>query len=372
MVNPSGARGSDHLADGFWRNRRVFLTGHTGFKGAWLAAWLRHLGASVTGYSLEPPTSPSLFEALDMGRDVAGDIADVRDGAALAAAMARAEPEVVLHLAAEAVVRTAYAEPVRTFDVNVMGTVHVLEGARRLPSVRVVVICTSDKSYENDEAGRPLVESDRLGGRDPYSASKACAELVTTAYRASFFSGGAAPSVVSVRAGNVFGGGDWGRDRLLPDAARAFSRCEPVVVRNPSAQRPWQYVLDPLAGYLAAARAAVEGGHAFSTAWNFGPHHSHAWTVSHLVEAFAAEWGGGASVQVMPEEEAPHEAHLLQLDSSRARTELGWAPRVGVAEALRRSAGLYKAFYAGDRAAIRRQMAEEFDAYPTAPAVGPA
>jgi CDP-glucose 4,6-dehydratase len=286
---------------GFWRDRRVFLTGHTGFKGTWLTEWLTVLGARVTGYSLPD---------------------DVRDLASLGAAMSAAGPEIVIHLAAQALVRASYDDPVQTFTTNVIGTVNVLEAIRAIPSVRVAVLATSDKCYANAGGPHVFTEDDPLGGRDPYSSSKACAELVIAAYRQSFLE--KSVRVVSVRAGNVIGGGDWSSDRLVPDLMRAFRAGEPARIRYPEATRPWQFVLDALHGYLLLAECAFRGDE-LPDSLNFGPAARDARSVRWLADAIAARWGDGAS-WTNPDEAHPHEDAMLALDSSRARKFLGWGP----------------------------------------------
>ena len=252
----------------FWRDRRVFLTGHTGFKGAWLALWLRHLGAQVTGYALDPPTTPNLFDLARVGEGITDLRSDVNEADRLGAAVAAARPDIILHLAAQALVRASYDEPVGTFATNVMGTIHLLEAVRKSPTVRAVVVVTSDKCYENRDWDRGYREDDPLGGFDPYSASKGCTELVSAAYRRSFFDG---QRVATARAGNVIGGGDWARDRLIPDLLRAFQAGRQATLRNPAATRPWQHVLEPLYGYLMLARRVWEGEESACAGWNFGP-----------------------------------------------------------------------------------------------------
>jgi CDP-glucose 4,6-dehydratase len=333
----------------FWAGRRVFLTGHTGFKGGWLALWLESLGAKVSGYALAPATEPSLFEAARVASGVESVLGDIRDLPAVRAAMAAARPEVVFHLAAQPLVRLSYADPVATFSTNVLGTVHVLEAARALPSVRSVVIVSSDKCYENREWVWPYREDEAMGGFDPYSASKGCTELVTAAYRRSFFSGEdgrAAAAVGSARAGNVVGGGDWSADRLVPDIVRAATAGEVVRIRNPDAVRPWQHVLDPLAGYLRLAEKLALEGAAFASGWNFGPWDSDTRPVEWVTKTLLARWGGGARWSA----DAPsgaHEARLLKLDSSKARTLLGWRPALDLASALAWTVDWYQAHAAG-------------------------
>jgi CDP-glucose 4,6-dehydratase len=322
----------------------VFVTGHTGFKGAWLAEWLLNLGAQVTGFALDPPTRPSLFDAIDLGSRINHVVADVRDRDRLAVEVQAAQPSVIFHLAARALVLRAYQEPRDTFETNVMGTVNVLEAARACPSVRAVVIVTSDKSYQNPETGHAFVETDAMGGRDPYGASKACAEIVTAAYRESFFADGAA--VASVRAGNVIGGGDWAPDRIIPDSVRALVAGEPIIVRNPEAIRPWQHVLEPLSGYLQLGAKLLSDGRPYASGWNFGPtgqgsDHPVRW----VVERFLGEWGTGSWTTPAQNGGQPHEAHLLSLDSSKAREQLGWAPVWDSETAVRHTASWYREYY---------------------------
>lgn len=338
----------------FWRGRRVFLTGHTGFKGAWLSLWLQHLGAKVSGYALEPPTEPNLFH---LGRVAAGmdsRIADIRDLPPLQEALAVAHPEIVFHLAAQPLVRQGYRDPVDTYATNVMGTVHLLEAVRHRPGVRAVLIVTSDKCYDNQEWVWGYRENEPLGGRDPYSSSKGCAELVTAAYRDAFFNAAAQSrhqvAIASARAGNVIGGGDWAQDRLIPDLLRAFERGETPLIRAPQAIRPWQHVLEPLAGYLLLAERLYTVGPAFGEAWNFGPADDDAQPVHHLIEQLRAAWrqGGGAPppwhVDRQPQ---PHEAHHLKLDCAKARSRLGWQPRWPLTEAIHRIAAWHQAYLGG-------------------------
>src|SRR5450759_1830773 len=296
-----------------YRGRKVFVTGHSGFKGAWLTEWLTTLGAEVTGYALDPPTQPNLFDALDLGARLKHVVADLRDRDRLVAEVQAAQPSVIFHLAAQALVRRAYAEPRETFETNVMGTVNVLEAARACPSARAVVVVTSDKCYQNLESGRPFRETDAMGGRDPYSASKGCAELVTAAYRESYFAGGAA--VASARAGNVMGGGDWAADRIVPDCVRALAAGEPIVVRKPDAVRPWQHGLEPRSGDLWLAALMLRDGHRYDGAWNFGPtDQDGARPVRWLIERFLEEWGSGSWTTPADVGRQPHEAHWLTLD----------------------------------------------------------
>ncbi|MBR0655594.1 CDP-glucose 4,6-dehydratase [Roseomonas arctica] len=320
----------------FWRGRRVLLTGHTGFKGAWLALWLSQMGARVTGFALPPPSDPSLHALASASVFEHDIIGDLRDPAAVDAAYARAAPEVVLHLAAQALVRPSFADPVATYATNVMGTVHVLDAARRQGGVAAVVVVTSDKAYENREWHWAYREDEAMGGHDPYSSSKGCAELVTAAFRRSYFAAdpdGAA--VASARAGNVIGGGDWALDRVVPDCIRAFADGRKVALRSPGATRPWQHVLEPLAGYLALAERLATGVDRarFAAGWNFGPAEADAIAVGELVTTLARFWGDDAGWELDARPQ-PHEAHYLKVDASKARAELGWRPALGVTEAL--------------------------------------
>ncbi len=344
-----------------YAGRRVLVTGHTGFKGAWLTEWLTTLGAEVTGYALEAPTTPSLFEALGVERRIRHVVADVRDAGRVADEVAAARPSIVFHLAAQAIVRTAYAHPRETFETNVMGTVNVLEAARACDSVQAVVVVTSDKSYQNLETGRPFRETDAMGGRDPYSASKGAAELVVEAYRQSFFADGAA--IASVRAGNVIGPGDWATDRIVPDIVRAVTAGEPVAVRNPDAVRPWQHVAEPLSGYLWLGSRLLSDGHAFAGPWNFGPvDTSGARTVRWLVEHFLATWGGGSWITPDDGAPQPHEAHRLSLDSTKARERLGWATVWDASAAVERTAAWYAGYHL-DPASARPMLEAQLAAY---------
>lgn len=341
-----------------WHGRRVFVTGHTGFKGGWLCQALRRYGADVTGFALAPSTAPSLFDAAGVGklvRDVRGDI---RDLAALTEALAAADPDVVFHLAAQPIVRQAFADPLETFSTNVMGTVHLLEAVRRTPSVRAVIAVTSDKVYDNVEWPWPYRETDRLGGREPYGASKACCEIVTEAYRSSY--GRTDLGVATVRAGNIVGGGDWSMDRLVPDAMRAFSTGAPLIVRNPAAVRPWQHVLEPVLGYMLLAERLMAGDKAFETAWNFGPPQGDARTVGDIVDALIRLWGGDARWE--PANDAqPYEARLLTVDNSLAVGRLKWRPRWTLDTALERTVEWYRAFYGGQPMAdITARQIEDF------------
>lgn len=331
-----------------WAGKRVFLTGHTGFKGAWMSLLLKQLGATVAGYALAPPTTPNLFEIAGVGGGMDSTIADIRDTATLHARLRGFAPDVVFHLAAQSLVRESYATPIETFDVNVMGTAHVLEAVRHTPSVKAAVIVTSDKCYENHETGQAYREDDKMGGHDPYSASKGAAEIVTSAYGRSFFAPGAGhASIASARAGNVIGGGDWAKDRLLADIARSLTAGEDVVIRRPNAVRPWQHVLEPLHGYLRVAEHLLENGPLACDAWNFGPDKGSEQTVETVARTACTLWGRPDAFKLQPDPNALHEATLLQLDSTKARTGLGWHPRWNFDATLKNTVDWYKAFAAG-------------------------
>jgi CDP-glucose 4,6-dehydratase len=322
----------------FWAGKRVFLTGHTGFKGSWLSIWLKDLGANLTGFALPPPTTPSLFEVAKVSRGMTSIIGDIRDPAVLTKALCDARPEIVIHMAAQPIVRLSYEQPVETYSTNVMGLVHLFEAVRQSPGVRAVVNVTSDKCYENREWVWGYRESEPMGGHDPYSSSKGCAELVTAAYRRSFFNPDKysehGVALASARAGNVIGGGDWARDRLIPDILRAIEAGEPVKIRNPSAIRPWQHVLEPLSGYLTLAYKLYESGPAFAEAWNFGPAEADARPVQWIVERLTRMWGEGARWQLESQAGSLHEAHYLKLDCSKAQSAIGWRPLWGLERAL--------------------------------------
>jgi CDP-glucose 4,6-dehydratase len=329
----------------FWRDRRVFLTGHTGFKGAWLSLWLQSMGARLTGFSNTVPTNPSLYELARVGESMESVVGDVRDPGAVASALADCEPEVVIHMAAQPMVRRSFAEPRVTYETNVMGTVNVLEAVRTTPGVRAVVNVTSDKCYENREWDWGYRENEAMGGHDPYSSSKGAAEIVSAAYRRSFFSDSGAPRLASARAGNVIGGGDWGEDRLVPDVMRAALAGEEVRVRNPNAIRPWQHVVNPLSGYLVLAQALWEDANA-ADGWNFGPADDEAQPVGQLVERLSELWPERVRWDV-DEGTHPHEAHYLKLDSSSARARLGWRPPAPLDLALATTAEWYREFETG-------------------------
>ena len=325
------------------------MTGHTGFKGSWLCLWLQKIGATLVGYALEPPTNPSLFVAADVAHGMTSILGDVRDAEQVAEAFSKHQPEVVLHLAAQSLVHESYDDPVGTYATNVMGTVHVLEAARHTKSVQVVVNVTSDKCYENQEWLWGYRENEPMGGHDPYSNSKGCSELVTSAYRASFFNTEDQPKLASARAGNVIGGGDWARARLVPDIMASITAGKPVPIRNPNAIRPWQHVLEPLHGYLMLSEALMEQGTTMAEGWNFGPDESHSQPVSTIVETLTSGWGHGASWQA-DESYHPHEATTLKLDSSKARTRLGWEPKLTLDDTLAWIVSWHQAFVKGGNA----------------------
>lgn len=339
------------LFGGIYAGRRVLVTGHTGFKGSWLTYWLLALGATVTGYAQEPPTSPSLFDELCLAERINHHIGDVQDLAHLSEVMIAAQPEIVFHLAAQPLVRLSYKEPVETFATNVMGTVNLLEAVRATPSLRAVVNVTSDKCYENREWEFAYRENDPMGGFDPYSASKACSELVTSAYRQSFLRGESAAAVATARAGNVIGGGDWALDRIVPDCIRALSADEPVVVRSPDAVRPWQHVLEPTSGYLLLASRLFRDAHALAGAWNFGPASGSTLTVREVVNFIIVEWGKGSWIGSEPDVHHAHEARFLKLDCSKAVDLLGWRPVWETQRGLHAAAQWYREFYCGDATA---------------------
>ena len=336
-----------HVDPAFWKGKKVFLTGHTGFKGGWLSLWLVSMGAKVTGYALAPNTTPSLFDVLAIDSLIEkSHIADIRDLPALQKAMVEAKPDVVIHMAAQPLVRYSYANPVETYSANVMGTVHALESTRAIDTVRVTVVVTTDKCYENKEWVWGYREKEPMGGYDPYSNSKGCAELVTSAYRQSYFSSpNAINKVASARAGNVIGGGDWSEDRLIPDAIKAFEANEPLRIRNPLATRPWQHVLEPLSGYLILAQALYEQGSAFASSWNFGPRDEDNRTVQEVVGLLISDWGDSAHWEKEGLEQ-PHEANLLKLDCSKARAQLGWVPKWNLETATKKIVQWQKAYQA--------------------------
>ena len=334
--------------ESFWRGKRVFLTGHTGFKGSWLSLWLHALGVEVHGLALSPPTEPNLFAVANVGDHMRSTLGDIRDLATVQRAMSAARPEIVFHLAAQPLVQLSYAEPVATYATNVMGTVHVLEAVRHTPSVRCVINVTTDKCYDNKEWVWSYRENDPLGGRDPYSNSKGCSELVTSAYRNSFLQESGI-AVASARSGNVIGGGDWAVNRLVPDILRAFERGESVIIRNPTAIRPWQHVLEPLAGYLILAERLCSNGKAYAESWNFGPNDDDARPVQWIVERMCGAWGPGAGWR-QDTGQYPHEAHHLKLEISKAKALLDWHPKWPLEAALQRVIEWHRSWLSGNSA----------------------
>ena len=349
--------GVSKLFDNAYYNRRVLLTGHTGFKGSWLALWLTSLGAQVTGLSLAPDTTPNHWDLLRL--DMPERHIDIRDAAVLARAVAEIKPEIVFHLAAQSLVRRSYHAPLDTWSANVMGTVNLLDACRHISGLRGVVVVTTDKCYENDESGRAYNERDRLGGHDPYSASKAATELAVASYRDSFFHQDGAPLIATARAGNVIGGGDWAADRLIPDLVRAQDKGESLGIRSPHSTRPWQHVLEPLSGYLQLGQRLLAGQKDFASAWNFGPDDSDALSVSALLDQMRPHWPGMAwHVEGMP---SLHEAAMLQLDSRKARSTLKWKPVLSLPQQLEMTAAWYHA-YRADKSVSSLQQLKDYRA----------
>ena len=310
----------------FWKGKKVFVTGHTGFKGSWLSLWLQDMGAVVKGYALEPNTTPNLFTEAKVGQNMDSEIGDITDLKRITDSMIAFNPEVLIHMAAQPLVRLSYKEPVLTYTTNVMGTVNVLEAARKCSELKAIVSVTTDKCYENKEWAWGYRENEPMGGHDPYSSSKGCAELVTAAYRKSFFNETNSAFLASARAGNVIGGGDWSDDRLIPDILKAFEKNDPVIVRNPMATRPWQHVLEPLSGYLVLAQHLYEDGSNYAEGWNFGPKEEDCKSVSWILDKMVAKWGKGASWE-LDKNNNPHEAGYLKLDCSKAAIQLNWHPK---------------------------------------------
>jgi len=340
-----------------YKGKRVLITGHTGFKGSWLSVWLSELGADIIGYALKPSTTPNLFEISSISKKITSILGDIRDLEKLKSIFKKHKPEIVFHLAAQSLVRYSYREPVVTFETNVMGTINLLEACRHSPSVRVIINVTSDKCYENKGWIWGYRENDPMGGYDPYSSSKGCTELITNAYRNAFFNlqeYGKTHNIAlsSVRAGNIIGGGDWAEDRLIPDCVKALSKNKKIAIRNPKSTRPWQYVLDPLAGYLLLGASMYKDAVKYSGPWNFGPSDDSLLTVKEIVKLVIKHWGNGDFIIEKLRHEKlrqPHEAKLLKLDASKAYTLLGWKPIYNIYEAVKRTIHWYKEFYYGKR-----------------------
>jgi len=350
---------------GFWKGKNVFITGHTGFKGGWLSTWLKKHGANVLGYSLQPPTNPNLFEAANIKEGIDSIIADVRDLENLKSVILSRKPEIIIHMAAQAIVRYSYNNPVETLTTNIVGTLNVLESVRDNDFVRAIVIVTSDKCYENKEWVWGYRETDSLGGYDPYSASKSCSELIAFCYYNSFFN----PSdygkdhhiaIATARAGNVIGGGDWAIDRLIPDCIKALSKNDVIVMRHPNASRPWQFVLEPLYGYLELAQKLYNDGPIYGGAWNFGPDDSNIKPVKWIVEQIIKLWGTPASWKTFGNNQ-PHETSYLKLDCSKAKSQLNWYPRWNLKESLEKTIEWYKAYYNGED--VLKIMMEQIEKY---------
>ena len=332
----------------FWQGKRVFITGHTGFKGAWLSLWLQSLGAQVTGFSLNPPSETNMYEVANIGEGVQSIYGDVRDADFLATALLEADPEIVLHLAAQSLVLQSYQTPAETYATNVMGTVNLLEAVRKSKSVKSVVIVTSDKCYDNKEWHWGYRENDPMGGFDPYSSSKGCAELVVDSYRNSFFNAEKyhehGVAIATARAGNVIGGGDWADDRLIPDVVHAFTKQKPVQLRNPASIRPWQHVLEPLSAYMLLAQRLFVDGKSYAEAWNFGPNETDTKSTGWLVERLAVHWGQDVSYLVQNNQDAQHEATYLRLECSKAHSKLGWYPVWNIEDAVIHVVSWYQAY----------------------------
>lgn len=331
----------------FWKNKRVFVTGHTGFKGSWLSLWLQSYGAIVKGYALEPYTTPDLFTVARVSEDMESEIGDIRDFDTLSKSMVAFNPDILIHMAAQPLVRYSYKNPIETYEVNVMGTIHVLESARQCPNLKSIVSVTTDKCYENKEWVWGYREDEPMGGHDPYSSSKGCAELVTSAYRRSYFDERDTAFVASARAGNVIGGGDWSDDRLIPDILRAFEKGDPVIIRNPLSTRPWQHVLEPLSGYLVLAEKLYNEGKLYAEGWNFGPKDEDCRPVEWILNNMTEKWGKGAS-WALDEKSNPHEAGFLKLDISKAKSRLKWEPKWDLNEALDLIVDWHHSYLKGD------------------------
>lgn len=344
----------------FWKGKRVFLTGHTGFKGSWTALWLQSLGAIVKGYSLQPPTQPSLFYEAKVDEDMVSEIGNINDLTTLKSSMTEFNPDVLLHMAAQPLVRLSYKEPIETYMTNVIGTANVLESARACPNLKAIVSITTDKCYENKEWAWGYRENEPMGGHDPYSSSKGCAELVTSAYRRSFFNTNDTAFLASGRAGNVIGGGDWAADRLIPDILRAFEKEESVIIRNPLSTRPWQHVLEPISGYLVLAENLYTKGETFAEGWNFGPKDDDCKSVGWILDKMVAKWGEGAQWE-LDKNNNPHEAGFLKLDCSKAAQRLHWNPQWNLNKTLDLIINWHQNWLSGKN--IKQQCLQEIASY---------
>jgi CDP-glucose 4,6-dehydratase len=344
----------------FWKNKRVYLTGHTGFKGSWLSLWLQEMGAVVKGYSLAPYTQHNLFEVAKVADNMQSEIGDIRNLEAITQSMIAFDPEILIHMAAQPLVRLSYSAPVETYATNVMGTIHVLEAARQCRNLKSIVAITTDKCYENKEWPWGYRENESMGGHDPYSSSKGCCELLISSYRNSFFNTPDSPSLASVRAGNVIGGGDWSDDRLIPDILKAFEKSEAVIVRNPLSTRPWQHVLEPLSGYLVLAEALYTQGGQFAEGWNFGPKDEDCQSVEKILNTMIKTWGEGAAWQ-LDANNNPHEAGFLKLDCSKAAQQLKWLPQWNLEFTLNLIVQWHKAWLNDED--MKKQCLKEIDLY---------
>lgn len=344
----------------FWKGKKVFLTGHTGFKGSWLSLWLSSMGALVKGYALEPETSPALFEEAGISGLIDSEIGDIRNFETLSKSLNSFNPDILIHMAAQPLVRLSYKEPVETYATNVMGTVHVMEAARTCSNLKAIVSVTTDKCYENKEWHWGYRENEAMGGHDPYSSSKGCAELVTSAYRSSFFHKEGDAAVASARSGNVIGGGDWSEDRLIPDILKAFEKSQPVIIRNPLSTRPWQHVLEPLSGYLMLAEALYKEGNKFGEAWNFGPNDQDCRPVNWILDKMVKYWGGNSSWE-LDKNNNPHEAGFLKLDCSKAKGRLNWEPKWDLDTTISLIVNWHQEWLAGKN--IQQQCLKEIEAF---------
>jgi len=344
----------------FWKGKKVYLTGHTGFKGSWLSLWLQNMGVIVKGYSLEVNTQPALFVQANVASEMESEIGDIRNLEQLTKSMVSFSPDILIHMAAQPLVRLSYQEPVDTYTTNVIGTVNVLEAARKCSDLKAIISVTTDKCYENKEWEWGYRENEPMGGHDPYASSKGCAELVTSAYRRSFFSTEHTASLASARAGNVIGGGDWAEDRLIPDILRAFEKSEPVVIRNPLSTRPWQHVLEPLSGYLVLAQELFLNGDEFAEGWNFGPKDEDCKPVSWILDKMVESWGGNASWS-LDKKNNPHEAGFLKLDCSKAAIRLRWKPKWDLKLTLKSIVDWHQIYSNGGD--IKKQCLKEINTY---------